>query len=208
MDRTMDDATGVRTRGSRRRARRLMAVTMLALVLGTSCASRASSDPESTRGSLTRAGVQLTIPQVIHYAYDAGFHDEDTLVTVVSIAIAESSLWTQWRHWHVEYGYRPATDAIGVEGPANVWNANHTQQVHSDRGLWQISTHWWGQYSDARSDNPAEAAKIVMEMSKLGTDFRPWDSWYKNKNALKHYDTAYNGWPAVRPIVRQFLSQR
>ena len=58
-------------------------------------------------GELTRAGVQLTIPQVIQFAYDAGFHSEDQLVTVVSIGIAESSLYSQHRHWHPEYGSGP-----------------------------------------------------------------------------------------------------
>ena len=75
-------------------------------------------------GELTRAGVQLTIPQAIRFAYDAGFHSEDQLVTVVSIGIAESSLYTQHRHWHPEYGLRPASAVIGVQGPDSAWNAS------------------------------------------------------------------------------------
>jgi hypothetical protein len=152
--------------------------------------------------------VQLSIPQVIQYAYDAGFRGEETLTIVTAIAVAESALWTQWRNWHTEYGYRPASEPFGVEGPAWAWNANHTQQVHSDRGLWQISSYWWGKYSDARADNPAEAAKVVVEMSKLGTNFDPWDSYADTRNAQRHMDSAFNGWPAVRPYVRAFLANR
>jgi hypothetical protein len=181
---------------------RLFLIVLTAVGMSTCSSSSKEARP------LFREGEQLTIPQAIPFAYDAGFHTEDQLVTVVSIGVAESSLWTKFRHWHPEYGYRPATDVIGVQGPSTVWNADHTQQVHSDRGLWQISTHWWPQYNDARSDDPAEAARVVWEMSKGGTDFRPWDSWYKNKTAQRHYDEAYNGWPAVRPLVRQFLATR
>jgi hypothetical protein len=43
-------------------------------------------------------------------------------------------------------------------------------------------------------------------MSKAGTDFRPWDSWYTSKNAQRHYDSAYDGWPEVRPLAREFLA--
>jgi hypothetical protein len=195
--------------------RRSVILTFVAIAFAaTACSSTKSSRktinfPSSTESrELTRAGVQLTIPQTIQFAYDAGFHTEEQLVTVVSIGIAEGALWTQWRHWHAEYGFRPARDLIGVQGPDYVWNSSHTQQVHSDRGVWQISTHWWGKYTDARSDDPAEAAKVVWEMSKGGTDWRPWDSWYKSKNAQRHYDEAYDGWPPVRPQVRQFLAER
>jgi lysozyme-like protein len=202
----------------------VLSLTLVAMILcGTACSSSTKSSgaypapPKSTgthptsttspdNGELTRAGVQLTIPQTIQFAYDAGFHREDQLVTVVSIGIAESSLYTQHRHWHPEYGLRPATAVIGVQGTTSTWNANHTRQVSSDRGVWQISTHWWPQYNDARSDDPARAAQVVWEMSKGGTDFRPWDSWYRSKNAQRHYDSAYDGWPAVRPLVREFLA--
>jgi hypothetical protein len=178
--------------------------TALALVFVTGCARL--NGP--TRGNLTRAGVRLSIPQVIQYAYDAGFRTERQLTIVTAIAIAESSLYTAHRHWHTEYGYRAASDPIGVEGPAWAWNSRHTQQLHSDRGLWQVSSYWWGKYSDARTDNPAAAARVVVEMSKLGTDFSPWDSWDDNHNAQRHMDSAYNGWPAVRPYVRSFLARR
>jgi hypothetical protein len=204
--------------------RRLLVIsTMLVAVIlcATACSSSkkgqyatksAPTHPTPARsaddGELTRAGVQLTIPQTIQFAYDAGFHSEDQLVTVVSIGIAESSLYTQHRHWHPEYGFRAASAVIGVQGPDSAWNASHTRQVSSDRGVWQISTHWWPQYNDARSDDPARAAKVVWEMSKGGTDFRPWDSWYKSKNAQRHYDAPYDGWPAVRPLVREFLGTR
>lgn len=156
-------------------------------------------------GGVTPADRQLTIGEAAKYAYDAGFRTEAQLVDVVAIAVSESSLRTLARKWHPEYGYRPTYDEIGVEGPSSAWNAAHTQQVHSDRGLWQISSRAWPQYADIQTDDPAEAARLVWIISKHGTYFGLWDS-YKTGMVQKHATSAYDGWPAIQPIVHNFLA--
>ena len=125
-----------------------VALATLAGVIHT--ASAASDDPPSTY-----AGTELTVQQAAQVAYNAGFHNENSLLAVVAIGIAESGLVTGTRNWHPEYGYRPASDNIGVQGPPAVWNGN--QQMQADRGAWQISSHWWPQYTDAQTDDPASA---------------------------------------------------
>jgi Lysozyme like domain len=147
---------------------------------------------------------RLTIPQTLQIAYDAGFRTEAQLTAVVGIGIAESSLIIKARKWHPEYGMRPASTAIGVQGPRSAWNKQHTQQLNSDRGVWQISSHFWPQYSDAQTDDPVQAARVVWEISKHGRDFTPWDT-YKAQVVQKHAVTPLAGWPAVRPLVTAFL---
>jgi len=157
------------------RARRLtggiVIATLVVAVLGAVMHSAsAASDPPSTY-----AGTHLTARQAMQYAYKAGFHTEKQLVTVTAIGIAESGLVTGTRNWHPEFGYRPATAVIGVQGPAAAWNGN--RQMHADRGAWQISSHFWPQYTDAQTDNPATAAKIMFSISRRGTDFSPWNTF-------------------------------
>jgi len=159
------------------------------------------------RGAAPAPSDRLTIPQTLQIAYDAGFHTEDQLAAVVAIGISESSLVIKARRWHPEYGVRPVSAALGVPGPTEAWDAEHTQQVNSDRGVWQISSHWWPQYTDAQTDDPAQAAQAVWEISKHGRDFTPWDT-YKAKVAQKHYTTAFDGWPAVGPLVKDFLASK
>lgn len=162
----------------------------------------AIDDPPST---LT--GRQLSVDEVIATAHAAGFRSETQLVSVTSVAIAESSLWSRTRNWQPQHGYRPASDRIGVEGPRAAWNASHTQQLNSDRGLWQVSSRWWPQYGDAQLDDPAQAARIVYSMSSGGTKFGAWDS-FASGTAQRTWDRAYDGWPAVRPLVKRFLASR
>jgi len=126
---------------------------------------------------------------------------------MVAIGISESSLVINARKWHPEYGYRPATDRIEVEGPKSAWNADHTRQLNSDRGIWQISSHFWPSYTDAQTDDPAQAARAAWAISKRGTDFAPWDT-YKTKVAQTHVTNALDGWPAIQPLVRQFLASK
>jgi hypothetical protein len=94
-----------------------------------------------------------------------------------SIGIAESSLATNQRHWHPEYGYRPESDVIGVAGPSSVWNASHTRQLHSGRGPFQVSLPWWPQYTDSQCDDPTETARLAFTISSSGTDLSPWDAY-------------------------------
>lgn len=119
----------------------------------------------------------------MQYAYAAGFTTVDELRTIVRIGIAESSLDVRVRNWHPSYANRgvvcrAASDVIGVQGPASVWNAAHTRQEHSDRGAWQISSFFWPQYSDAYVDNPATAAHAAHDIyvGGDGTGFAQWDT--------------------------------
>jgi hypothetical protein len=125
----------------------------------------------------TYAGEELTVEQALGAAYAAGFRTVEQLRAVVGIGRAESSLTTKARRWHPEFGCRPASDVIGVQGPDSVWNAGHTRQMSSDRGVWQISSHFWPQYTDAQTDRPRAAAAVVWSISRHGTDFSPWNTW-------------------------------
>jgi hypothetical protein len=125
----------------------------------------------------TYQGPTLTVNQTLKYAYDAGFRSVNQLQLIVGIGKAESSLVTQTRNWHPEYGCRPASNVIGTQGPASAWNGSHTQQINSDRGVWQISSHFWPQYTDAQTDDPAQAARAMFTISKSGSDFGPWDTF-------------------------------
>lgn len=192
-----------------RKVSRLVAVVLLMACVAAGCARipKPSSPKPSPAPVAPSVGRQLTIEQAIGVAYKAGFRTEAKLVAIVAIGVAESSLRTNARNWHPEYGLRPAGDRIGVTGPASAWNASHTRQQHSDRGLFQISSHWWPQYSDAQADDPATAARIAFSISRSGTDFSKWDT-YKYGSAMEHFDRAYRGWAAVRPKVRAFLASR
>jgi hypothetical protein len=154
-------------------------------------------DPPST---LT--GKKMRISQVMQIAYAAGFQNEDQLVAATAIAISESGLWSAARNWHPEKGYRPATDQITVEGPSIAWS--NGRQMHSDRGLWQIASYWYPQYSDTVADNPQMSAVFAYELSQAGANFSYWDS-YLGQRAQLHYDKSYDGWPALRPLVKRFI---
>jgi len=186
---------------TRRCMRLALAVVIITGLVGVAHgASAATNDPPSTY-----AGVRLSVQQATRAAYGAGFHSENSLLAVIAIGIAESGLVTKARNWHPELGYRPASAAIGVKGPASAWNQAHTRQMNSDRGAWQISSHAWPQYKDAQTDKPATAAKIMFSISHHGTDFSPWDT-YTSGSARQYYDARHDGWPALRPIVRAFLA--
>lgn len=157
-------------------------------------------DPPSTF-----TGIQLSVAEMCDAAYRAGFRTEATLLAAVSICVSESSLWTQARNWHIEYGYRPSTDVIGVQGPTGAWNAGHTQQLHSDRGVWQISSHSWPQYNDAVCDDRSLASDAAWVISSSGANFSPWDT-YASGVAQSHYDASVGGWPALRPPVQAYLA--
>jgi hypothetical protein len=184
---------------------RAVLVLVLAIALGscTSASPKADRDDGSEDGERSS---KLSIEQVIEIAHRGGFRGEEQLLAATAIAVAESSLLPDQRNWHPEYGFRKAGTAFGVEGPSEVWNADHSRQLHADRGIWQISSHWWGKYSDAQTDDPDTAARISYSISKNGTDFTPWDT-YKNGAAQKHYDEPHKGWPALRPAVRAFLQR-
>lgn len=158
-------------------------------------------DPPSTL-----AGRELTLPQVLNFAYDGGFTTEDQLLAAVGLAMAESGMWTAARNWKPEQGYRDASAMIGIKGPSEVWS-DDGRQMHSDRGIWQISSLWWADYADSIVDDPAQAAAVAFNVSGGGCDFTPWNS-FTSGMAQKHYDEPFDGWPALRPVVRQFLATK
>ncbi len=158
---------------------RAAAAVSLALVATIGFSGPASADPPPIDG-----GRQLSIVEAMEAGYDGGFRSEEQLLTVTSIAIAESSLYTGFRNWHPELGGGAA-----------------------DRGLFQINSYYWPQYSDATVDDPTQAARVTHEISSGGSDFGAWHT-YTSGEAQKHFDAAYNGWPAVRPLVQYFLAAR
>jgi hypothetical protein len=135
------------------------------------------------------AAANLTVRQVIAVAHAAGFPCGEPLALAVAIAVAESSLNPGSKHLHPEYGTRDDGN------------------THHDRGLWQVSTHWWPAYNDAKVFDPASAAVIAFEISEGGKDFTPWDS-FDSGTAQRHLDEAFNGWPAIRPIVQDYCRQQ
>lgn len=151
------------------------------------------------------AGTQITLEYAMNVAYGAGFQNEDSLLTVLGVAIGESNLWTSARNWQPQWGWRPLSDVIGLSGPKSAMSPNQ-QQMHSDRGLFQLSSHWFPDTTDSEADNPQIAAAKVFALSKNGTDFSLWDSYQSNR-AMAQFDKPFEGWPALRPIVRNFLKR-
>ena len=156
-------------------------------------------DPPSTY-----TGTRLRIGAIVSLAYAAGFKSEEQLVTAVAVAISESGLWSSARNWQPHRGYRRTSAEITVVGPDTAWSENKKRQLHSDRGLWQIASFWWPQYSDADMDDPVKSAAAAYVVSKNGTDFSDWDS-YRSGYAQALFDKSVDGWPALRPIVVKFL---
>ena len=177
------------------------AVVSVALLMSLIASSPLARPDPADFGS-TYEGRQLSVTDTIKILYGAGFRSESQLLTATSIAMSESSLYTRARRWHPEYGYRSAGTPLGVQGPSSVWSEG--RQLHSDRGIFQISSRSWPQFPDARTDVPAEAAQLALTISRNGTDFSPWNV-YTSGNAQRHWDASHNGWPALRPLVRQFL---
>jgi Lysozyme like domain len=187
----------------RRATRSTIALGIIAGLVIVGCGCQPAPPLPTPPGSGT---TQSKMYSAMDAAYRAGFRGEAQLLATTSIAISESSLRPKARNWHPEYGYRPITDVLGVAGSPEVLSADG-RQLHSDRGMWQISSRSWPQYTDAQCDAPLRAARVTFAISEGGRDFSPWDP-YKAGTAQRHYDHAIDGWPAVRPVVRAFLAAR
>lgn len=148
-----------------------------------------------TRYSGTRYSGTSGMTTVIQVEWDAGFHARADLVAATEIGIAESSLTSAARNWHPDFGCRPSSDYIGVQGPDSVWDSNHARQLNSDRGIWQISSHWWPQYDDHVTDDIAQAAGAVRSIEAQG-GWSEWDTW-DNGAAQSHSSE-------VTPVVNSF----
>jgi len=88
-----------------------------------------------------------------------------------------------------------------VQGPPAAWNRDHTQQGHSDRGLFQYNSYWFRHLTDAVCDDPALACTAL----KAHTDKNGWGSWGWGKPIDEHYGQFM---PELRPIVQQFLASK
>lgn len=110
----------------------------------------------------------MTVDQCLKYGWDAGFHTPTDLQILCAISMAESSMDSGGcRNWHPEYGVRPTSDVMLVFPPGGA-------RLHADRGPWQISSHFYPQYTDSQCDTPAVAAQVV----KLIKDNRGgWSQW-------------------------------
>src|SRR4029077_9860236 len=127
------------------------------------------------------------------------------LLGAAALAIAESGLWTRARNWKPDQGYRDASEVIEVKGPPEAWSPDG-RQMHSDRGIWQISSLWWLE-PDGVVDDPTKAAVIAYALSRGGCDFSAWNS-FNSGAAQKHFDQAFEGGPPLRPLVKEFLAKK
>jgi hypothetical protein len=160
-------------------------------------------DPLPTLGNQRIWPAQNLLP----YLWNAGFKTETQLLSALAIAVGEGGLYTKARNWLPSSGFRPSTDVIGVLGPESAWNSDHTRQGHSDRGLFQINSRWHFRFSDAECDDPTRACQIIYEMSANGTNFEAWGFGEGASYYSKYWDASVHGYPALRPLVQQFLVQ-
>ena len=98
----------------------------------------------------------LSVSQAAGYARAAGFSG-DSLVTILAIAMAES----------------------GLEPGAQGWNGptSGCPSGSVDRGLLQINSCYWPQFSDAQCYDPAGAFRAGWTISRGGTQFGDWATY-------------------------------
>lgn len=140
--------------------------------------------------SSSYCGTHLTLDQEFQYLWDAGFHTAQDLQIGAAIALAESGHGggpdIGCRNWHPEFGFRPLAESpvhlvAGLVPPAKAWNpAGNTsgQIMRSDRGAWQISDHFYPQYTDAMCDDPPTAARIVyLIKTQISGGWNQWNTY-------------------------------
>ena len=101
---------------------------------------------------------QLTPTQVAGYVLAAGFTGHGA-VKAVSVALAES-------------GGNTAAHAV-----------NHDRYRSTDRGLFQINSHWHPEVTDAQAYDPAQASAAAYRISHAGKDWSAWSTWTNGKAA-------------------------
>ena len=94
---------------------------------------------------------KISLSQAITYAKNAGFSG-DSLVNIVSIALAESGL------------------------DANAQNCNNPGGS-CDRGIVQVNSHWHPEVTDQCAYDPACAFKAAYSISDNGQTFTPWTTF-------------------------------
>lgn len=108
-------------------------------------------------GGITSAGGPLDFAAIRQYAVDAGFEGE-AADTIAAISLAESS---------------GNPNAIG------------DRDLGGSYGLTQIHEPAHGPKAREALGNPKRALELAWDISKGGTDFRPW-TMYKNRGYLKY----------------------
>lgn len=103
-----------------------------------------TSNATSAQG--TYAGERLSPTRVGQLARDAGVPCGEKLVLAVAVAWGESEGYTRAEHWN----------------PDSV-----------DRGLWQINSRWWPQYSHCVWE-PTCNARAMAEISNYGSSWSHW----------------------------------
>jgi hypothetical protein len=94
---------------------------------------------------------KISLSDAITYAKQAGFSG-DSLVNIVSIALAESGL------------------------DANAQNCNNAGGS-CDRGIVQINNYWHSEVNDTCAYDPRCAFKAAYSISNNGTSFTPWTTF-------------------------------
>jgi hypothetical protein len=130
----------------------------------------------------------MSVLEVAAIANAAGFSCTTTLLSAVAIAVAESALYPDAVLSRPDQGLRP-------DG-----------SQHMDRGMWQISSYYWPEFSDAQVFDPRGAAEAAFVISRQGTDFSPWDTTWGLGIPQRHFDESYNGWPPLRPIIEDYCN--
>ena len=110
--------------------------------------------------------MEISLSDTITAASESGYSG-DGLLTIVSIAWAESGLDATARH---------------TNGPTR-----SCPNGSIDRGILQINNCYWGVFSDETCDNPSSAFKASQAISKNGTSFTPWSTY--NAGSYRQYVT-------------------
>lgn len=118
-------------------------------------------------GCSTYAGSQLTIPQALQLAADAGFSGQSQII-MVAVAMSESNLYTHAINSCDPYG--------GSFGVLQI-NGSHFGRQFGNAGQYTMS--------QSAAFDPALSFIFSFELSAGGTDFTPWGS-YTNGGYLNH----------------------
>jgi hypothetical protein len=74
-------------------------------------------------------------------------------------------------------GWPDPVTAVAImlaESGGNPLASNASVPGNVDRGLWQISSKWHPEVSNAEAYDPVRATEAAYRISKQGTDFSPW----------------------------------
>lgn len=96
--------------------------------------------------------------EIAAFAYDAGFR-LNRLVMAVTIALAESDGYAHARH---------------------IYENAEGEIVDTDRGMWQLHSHWHAEVDDKCAYDPACAAKQVYRITEGGRQWGQWASFQSN----------------------------